>query len=70
MQKKEKSKKKILLLHLQDKTEQPENVKTVNKTSHSLQVQGCQIFHGAQTGKNVPNVHKKYQMVIKYPKRP
>jgi hypothetical protein len=28
--------------------------------------QGCQIF----SGKNVPNEHKMYQMVIKYPKWP
>jgi hypothetical protein len=48
-------------------------------TPHQISVseQGCQIFfvHDTQTGKNVPNEHKMYQMntkctkiVIKFPK--
>jgi hypothetical protein len=28
------------------------------------------FVHDTKTGKNVPNEHKKYQMVIKYPKCP
>jgi hypothetical protein len=33
-----------------------------------LPKQGCQVFlvHDTKTGKNVPNEHKMYQMVIKY----
>jgi hypothetical protein len=36
----------------------------------SLRVARFFLVHDTKTGKNVPNEHKMYQMVIKYPKWP
>jgi hypothetical protein len=43
----------------------------VRKKELGFETQGCHIFlvHDT-TGKNVPNEHKMYRMVIKYPKFP